>query len=86
MLALGMIVSLGCRHVGGKCDQCAATPGDASLYAPLTTYTSPTMPTPVPAYVEPKEMPKKEVPMKEEGKKAPNPMTEELGKPKELKK
>jgi hypothetical protein len=33
---------VGCRQVGGKCD-CGAQPGDAHMYSPTATYTSPIM-------------------------------------------
>jgi hypothetical protein len=37
VLGIAMLGTLGCRHVGGKCD-CGTVPGEASLYAPLHGY------------------------------------------------
>ena len=54
---LGVLVlgTIGCKHVGGKCD-CGSSPGDAALYAPMHGYAAPLKADPaVPAV----EMPKK---------------------------
>jgi hypothetical protein len=76
LLALGLFsVSLGCRHVGGKCDQCSANLGDASLYAPFTANRTPMAPHPVPPAVssDPGSF-KKDIP----------PMSEIIGSPLEM--
>jgi hypothetical protein len=33
ILSVCLVASLGCKHVGGKCD-CGPVPGDAATYAP----------------------------------------------------
>lgn len=37
VLGIALLGTLGCRHVGGKCD-CGPTPGDAGIYAPVQNY------------------------------------------------
>lgn len=40
VLGIALFGTLGCRHVGGKCD-CGPTPGEATLYAPMHGYPPP---------------------------------------------
>lgn len=90
ILSLGLVsVSLGCRHVGGKCDQCAAAPGDASLYAPFQSYRTPVAPVPVPPAVVPEsdtpkvdELKKGDMKLDAPKKSPMTPMTEDLVAPK----
>ncbi len=53
ILGVCMLATIGCKHVGGKCD-CGPSVGEATTYAPYSS---------APVHVEtvntPKEMPKK---------------------------
>lgn len=37
ILGVALLGTLGCRHVGGRCD-CGPVPGEATLYAPMQGY------------------------------------------------
>ena len=52
VLGIAILGTLGCRHVGGKCD-CGPTPGEATLYAPMHGY--PTGPVVKETIIVPKE-------------------------------
>ncbi len=54
ILGICLLGSLGCKHVGGKCD-CGPVPGEAGMYAPPTGVPTSPAPTTVPA--TPKTMP-----------------------------
>ncbi|MCE9529930.1 MAG: hypothetical protein K8T89_02125 [Planctomycetes bacterium] len=55
ILSVLMIGTVGCKHVGGKCD-CGPVPGEAGVYAPYTN--APAVMT-AEKIGTPKEMPKK---------------------------
>ncbi len=53
VLGIALLGTLGCRHVGGKCD-CGPTTGEAALYAPMLGY--PTTPAVKEVIPGPKEI------------------------------
>lgn len=56
VLGIAILGTLGCKHVGGKCD-CGPGPGEAVTYAPMSTYQ--TTPVVKETIAAPKDAPKK---------------------------
>jgi len=42
LMLLVVLAAAGCRHVGGKCD-CGPVPGEATMYAPYGSSSTPMM-------------------------------------------